>query len=341
MKKVLIITHSEDNECIDIVSRKIVEHGGEAIRFNVDDYPLHSSLSTCFENGEWKIYFDKDGVRHQLHDLEAVWFRRAHNLGGDVKDVIDKEFWGSILGEIRVTLFGFLESINCFQIGKYSVYRRLDSKEEQLKLANHLGLKIPETCITNNPEEAKRFVLDHPNGVITKMQSSFAIYQDGKENVVFTNTIGPDNLEDIESLQYCPMQFQEKINKKVELRITIVGDEVFAFAIDSQKLENSQTDWRKEGITFLNDWVPYELPGEISDKLLQMMDIYQMNYGAIDIIVTPEDDYYFLEVNSAGEFFWLDRLVDERISDQIAKVLLNKAPRRYTPVYETTTASLV
>ena len=54
MEKVLIITHTLDNECIDIVSRKIREHGGEPIRFNVDEYPLKYSLSSCFENGEWK-----------------------------------------------------------------------------------------------------------------------------------------------------------------------------------------------------------------------------------------------------------------------------------------------
>ena len=120
----------------------------------------------------------------------------------------------------------------------------------------------------------------------------------------------------------------------MELRITIVGDEVFAFAIDSQKTENAKLDWRKEGRTLIADWIPYELPLDIKEKLLQMMDIYQINYGAIDIIVTPEDEYYFLEINSAGEFFWLDRLIDGAISEQIANVLLGNVYRRYTPVLE-------
>ncbi|MNY05372.1 hypothetical protein D3C86_1380920 [compost metagenome] len=64
------------------------------------------------------------------------------------------------------------------------------------------------------------------------------------------------------------------------------------------------------------------------------MDIYQINYGAVDIIVTPENEHYFLEINSAGEFFWLDRLIDGAISDQIAKVLAGEAPRRYVPVLQ-------
>ena len=222
--------------------------------------------------------------------------------------------------------------MNCFQIGKFSQYRRLDSKEEQMKIASSLGLKIPETCITNNPDEAKKFVLSHPKGAITKMQSSFAIDRGGVEHVVFTNVITEDNLEAIDSLQYCPMQFQEKLEKQKELRITIVGDAVFSFAVDSQKLDNAKIDWRREGVELLDQWEPYDLPEPIKQKLLKMMDIYQINYGAVDIIVTPENEHYFLEINSAGEFFWLDRLIDGAISDQIAKVLSDEAPRRYIPV---------
>ncbi|WP_136667015.1 MvdC/MvdD family ATP grasp protein [Flavobacterium sp. H122] len=334
MKKVLIITHSKDNECIEVVSKKIKEQNGLPIRFNVDEYPLKYSISSCYEDNEWKVYLDYQGVRVSIHDAEAVWYRRSHNLGAGLSEALDKEFLSSVYGEIRTTLFGMLESLNCFQISKFSQYRRLDSKEEQMKIASYLGLKIPETCITNNPQEAKKFVQQRPNGVISKMQSSFAIMKDGVENVVFTNLVTEEDLDDIDTLQYCPMQFQEKLEKKLELRVTIVGDEAFAFAVDSQKSESAKVDWRKDGNALIADWVPYELPLDVKEKLLQMMDVYQINYGAVDIIVTPEDEYYFLEINSAGEFFWLDRIIDGAISAQLASVLLGNANRRYTPVLE-------
>lgn len=336
MKKVLIITHSADNECIEVVSSKIREKNGVPIRFNVDEYPLKYSITSGFENGEWAVYLHNEETKTAIHDVESVWYRRSHNLGSGLSNVLEAEFLSSVHGEIRATLFGMLESLNCFQISKFSQYRRLDSKEEQMKIATHLGLKVPETCITNNPEEAKKFVMQRPNGVISKMQSSFAIMRDGIENVVFTNIVKAEDLDDIDSLKFCPMQFQEKLDKKLELRVTIVGDKVFTFAIDSQKNDNAKIDWRKEGRTLIEDWVPYELPSDISEKLLRMMDIYQINYGAIDIIVTPNEDYYFLEVNSAGEFFWLDRLINGSISEQIANVLLGESFRRYEPVLEET-----
>ena len=341
MKKVLIITHTKDNDCINKVSDHIRKLGGEVVRFNVDLYPLHSSLSTEYEDGEWKIYLNAEGSVQTLHDVDAVWYRRSFNLGDGLREVLEGEYLSSVHGEIRQVLFGMLEGLNCFQIGRVSQYRRLDSKEEQMKIASSLGLLVPDTCITNDPVRARRFVEAHPAGVIAKMQSSFAIYREGNEHVVFTNTVTKENLEQIDTLQYCPMQFQEQIEKAVELRITIVGDAVFCFAVNSQNLENAKVDWRREGMELLDKWVPYELPQDIQDKLLQLMDVYQVNYGAIDIIVTPTGEYYFLEINAAGEFFWLDYLIENAISEQIAKVLLGVVPRRYTPMAVPTVKELV
>jgi glutathione synthase/RimK-type ligase-like ATP-grasp enzyme len=224
-------------------------------------------------------------------------------------------------------LFGMLEALPCFQIARYSKYRRMDSKEEQLRMAVKHGLRIPATCITNWPEQAKAFVEQH-KPVVTKMQSSFAVYKGEDEHVVFTNEITDAHLQDLGSLQLCPMTFQQKLEKKLELRVTIVGKKIFAFSIDSQKMDNARVDWRKEGAAMVEDWKPYELPVEIQRQLLSFMDEYMLNYGAIDLILTPDNEYYFLEINAAGEYFWLDMLCDYEISKQIAAVLLGDAERR-------------
>ena len=63
-------------------------------------------------------------------------------------------------------------------------------------------------------------------------------------------------------------------------------------------------------------------------RVLAFMDDCGLNYGAIDIILSPDDQYYFLEVNAAGEYFWLDRLCNHAISGQIGAVLLGNAERR-------------
>jgi glutathione synthase/RimK-type ligase-like ATP-grasp enzyme len=242
--------------------------------------------------------------------------------------VLDKEFLPSSIGELRRTLFGMLEGLPCFQLERYSTYRRLDSKEEQLRMAAECGLEVPATCITNSPERLKTFIQDTGKPIVAKMQSAFAITREGREHVVFTNEINENHLEELQRLAYCPMTFQEKLPKALELRVTVAGKEIFAFSIDSQQLPEARTDWRKEGAALMEDWQPYELPGQVKAALLHLMDRYGLNYGAIDLVLTPEGKYYFLEVNAAGEFFWLDKLCHSAISRQLAAVLLGKAERR-------------
>lgn len=331
--KILIITHTEDNNCVELVTEALEQLGAEVVRFDIDKYPLETSLTSEFFENEWHTHLTEGDKKHRIDDITALWFRRAYNLGRGLSGEIDKKFLGAALGELRQTLFGMTESMPCYHFGKMSQYRRMDSKEEQLKVANHLGLKIPQTCITNDPQTAKEFVKKCKDGAIAKMQSGFAIYEEGVEHVVFTNIVDENTLEEIDTLRYCPMQFQELIPKEKELRVTIVGDKVFSFEIDSQKIENAKVDWRKEGVELIEDWKPHTLPEEIENKLLALMDFYGIDYGAIDLILTPEQQYYFLEVNAAGEFFWIDRLCDGAISKQIAEVLNGTAKRRGKVLY--------
>lgn len=328
MNKILIITHTGDNFSIEKVTEYIEKNNCEVIRFDVDLYPLQNKLSTIFQDGEWVSYLETADTKIRVDDVAAVWYRRAYNIGNGLKEEMDSKFYGAAMGEIRNTLFGFLESFDCYSLGKPSVYRRLDSKEEQLKIADKIGLKIPATCLTNNPEEAKQFIIKHEN-VVAKMQTGFAIYEDGVESVVFTNVVKEDKFEELESLLYCPMQFQKMIQKKRELRVTVVGQDVYAFEIDSQQFEDAKVDWRKDGVNLIDKWLPTELPKDIEEKVLELLDVYNVDYGALDIIVSPEDDYYFIEINAAGEFFWLDNLTEGNlISKSIADVLCDKARRR-------------
>lgn len=328
MSKVLIITHTADNEAVTSVIQHIKALGGECIRFNVDLYPLACRLTTQYSGGQWRLWLENEAGPHSLGDITAVWYRRSYNIGKGLETVLDKEFLQSSIGEVRRTLFGMLEGLPCFQLERYSVYRRLDSKEEQLRIAADCGLNVPATCITNSPDRLKAFMEATGKPIVAKMQSSFAIYREGREHVVFTSEINDHHLEQLQQLAYCPMTFQEKLPKALELRVTVVGKEIFAFSIDSQQLPDAQTDWRKEGAALVEDWRPYELPEDVKTGLLQMMDIYGLNYGAIDLVLTPEGKYYFLEVNAAGEFFWLDKLCGYAISRHLAAVLLQQAERR-------------
>ena len=330
-KKVLIITHSQDNLCVERVIDAIERSGAEAYRFQSDQYPVFVQIiATIDEHGKVQRKLISPEFELDLEQISAIWYRRLR-VGSNLEQYMQQEYIGATLQEANSTLRGTLDSMDVFQLDYYMKHRIAANKFQQLKLAQSIGMKIPPTLLTNQLSSAKAFYEQQHQNAIVKMQSSFAIYDDrGQEQVVFTNKVTPELLEEQgeQPLQLCPMQFQSNIIKKRELRITVVSDQLFVAAIDSQKMDSAKYDWRKEGRNLLKDWYPCEIPQKLKQQILQLMDIYQLNYGAFDFIETPEGELIFLEVNAGGEFCWLDDLFNQGISTAIADTLLGLLPQR-------------
>ena len=124
-----------------------------------------------------------------------------------------------------------------------------------------------------------------------------------------------------------PNEVSGKIEKKLELRTTIVGKKCFTIAIDAQEHALGKIDWRKSSHETIDWWFRYDLPKEIEEKLLTYNEHFHLNYAAADIIINPDDEYIFLESNPAGEFNWADNIYDGEIADEIAELLLGNRPR--------------
>jgi MvdD family ATP-grasp ribosomal peptide maturase len=320
---VLIITHSNDNESISLVTQAIESQGGKAFRFDTDRFPTEVQLDIYYSNTE-RCVLVADDQKLDLNEVTAVWYRRIA-IGGKIPQTMDKQLRQASIQESRATIQGMIASIRGFHFDPIPNIRRAENKQLQLQVAREIGLDTPRTLTTNNPQAVKEFAAECQEGIITKMLSSFAVYDEkGREQVVFTNPVKSEDLEHLEGLRFCPMTFQENIAKALELRITIVGKSIFSAAVDSQALDKSRYDWRKQGVALLDAWQPHTLPQDVADKLLQLMAYFGLNYGAIDVILTPDNRYVFLEVNPVGEFFWLDLCAGLPISRAIAKVLLHQ-----------------
>ena len=226
------------------------------------------------------------------------------------------------LGEASAAVHGMLASLNAFRVDHLHYIRQAENKQLQLQIARELGLDTPRTLTTNDPAAVRAFAKSCEGEMVTKMLSSFAIYDEGKELVVFTNAVKPEDLADLSGLSLCPATFQELLPKALEIRATVVGQRVMSAAVDSQLSARAAHDWRRDGLRMLKEWRPYQLPLEVEEKILRLMDYFSLNYGAIDIILTPDGKHVFLELNPCGEFFWLERSPGLPISDAIADLLL-------------------
>lgn len=326
MKKVLIVTRSDDPYSTPAVAQALEARDAMPILLYSDRYPLEVFVSTEHATGQPPQGTLRMGERSvELGDLSAVWYRRfvpgarlPAELGDELAPSVD---------ESRRTLWGTIAALDCFQMDPLVAVRNADHKEQQLVLAADAGLDVPASLFTNDARQARRFHAAHGGRIITKMQHSFAIYRDGIEHVVFTNPVSESDLEALETLRFCPMTFQEVLDKQVELRVTVVGKKVMAAAVDSQQSAAAQFDWRRDGTGLLRDWQPYTLSPQVQSGLLRLTERMGLNYAAADFIVTPQGRCVFLEVNAVGEFFWLEQSPGLPISEAIADVLVGHSER--------------
>lgn len=324
---VLIITKSDDNDSVTMVADAIAERGGRGFRLDTDRFPTEVSLIAEYNKSSERLAFISDAGELDSKEITAIWHRRL-NIGGQIPASMDKQMRRASVGESQASLHGMLASISAFRIDPVLRIRNAEHKQLQIQVARKIGLDTPRTLTTNDPAAVRNFAKSCETGIIAKMLSSFAIYEDGLEKVVFTNPVAPEDLEDLSGLRYSPMTFQEMVPKSLELRVTVVGTSVFSASIDSQSSERATYDWRRDGVAMVEDWKDYDLPKDVEARVLQLMDYFGLNYGAIDIIATPDGRHVFLEVNPVGEFFWLEKSPGLPISKAIADVLLGRAPRR-------------
>jgi glutathione synthase/RimK-type ligase-like ATP-grasp enzyme len=206
--------------------------------------------------------------------------------------------------------------------------RRADNKPLQLKWASEVGLRVPRTLVTNDEAAVRRFAGECVDGFVAKTLSSFVITGgDGRERAVYTRVVRDDDLQDMGGLRLSPMQFQELVPKACDVRCTVVGTAVFTAALETPLLENGCVDWRIEGQALADAWEPHVLPPDAEGAVLSLLDRFGLNYGAIDMILTPDGEYVFLEVNPAGEFLWLDDVGSVAISEAVAGVLVGEGRR--------------
>jgi len=331
---ILMITYSGDNESIPLVRKLIENQGGRVFRFDTDHFPTRDRVALGYGQGMAEQLVTTADGSIALDRIDAIWYRRMR-IGACLPADMDPQLRAPSVEESRRTFLGMLASCDAFILDPFDNIRCSEVKQWQLKLARQLGMCVPNSLITNDPDAVRAFARANPAGIVTKMQASFAVYREGVEHVVFTNTLDEAALDDLEGLDLCPMTFQEKVPKQLELRVTVVGDRIFTAAVDSQVSDRALDDWRRDGQAFTEAWRPYDLPPAEAEKVLALMDRLKLNYGALDIILTPDGRYVFLEINPAGEWFWLDIYTGLPIARAIADVLMGKSYRRPTRLFGT------
>jgi hypothetical protein len=189
----------------------------------------------------------------------------------------------------------------------------------QLKYAEQVGFRVPPTLISNKFDTVNEFVVDDRDK--SYIFKTLTPYMPPAGMMTYTTLINGQIVdEQKDSIKIVPGIFQEFIKKQFELRVTIVGNDIFPARINSQCSDEAKIDWRKDIFNF-DLYSSGILDHELESRLLSLHRKLGLFYGAYDLIVDNEENCFFMEVNPAGQWMWLEQALGFPISQRIAEAL--------------------
>ncbi len=309
---VVIIAQPDDVHALCVGKRIETEHGAEAIIVDAADYPEKWQLTWMVENGVDSSYrLTVEGVHYEGEQITGVWWRRVrrHVIPQSVTDPRVRQF---SVDEAKAAFQGWIYSLGDKVVNPLMAEYAAHQKPYQLHHASMVGLRIPRTVVTNDATEVIEFHRKEKGNVIFKVLTGTDF------QFTETRTLEEDYISKLENLKFAPAIFQEKIVATADIRVTIVGDELFPVSIHPQH-PGASLDWR---LDIGAEIQPHTLPDDIAKKLIALQQALGIKFGAVDLRLTEGGEYVFLEVNPAGQWLFAEIHGQQKISSALARKLL-------------------
>jgi glutathione synthase/RimK-type ligase-like ATP-grasp enzyme len=345
-KRILILTELGDVHAY-AVCEALRCKGADPILWHTSDFPSRSIESISIEG--YSLRIDVRGPNLQLFDVEidAVWHRRpSYVIPEDRLHPADRPVANQECSVFRRSLFKLLAP-KAFWVNPVDSAIAAGRKPVQQWLATTVGFKTPASLYSNDPSEIRAFLARHGGQAVCKPFRSATWQDESTTYMCYTALLTEDRLVvSDELLQAVPGVYQELVPKAYELRVTLIGERAFAAKILSQQSETGKLDWRKAYHEL--EMQPYDLPDSVAAACRALLSRMGLVFGCFDLVVTPEGEYVFLEVNEMGQFLFvehysglplLDAFTDFLIRGELEPGWEPKAGGvRYSEVYETAAA---
>ena len=196
-------------------------------------------------------------------------------------------------------------------------------KLTNLLTAKEAGFNIPETLITGNKIELQNFFNKNEEIITKVLRFPFNTKTDNFfYSTPKTFLVNQSHIDKLDS-NFSPTFCQKYIKKLYEIRVFIFKSMYYPMAIFSQQNEKTMIDYRNESEDKPNRCVPIILPKKIKKQIDVFMKLSELDSGSIDIIVTPDNQFFFLEINPQGQLDWVSKNCNYNIEMEIANYLIN------------------
>lgn len=281
---------------------------------------LPDRFSCTYHPGGGTAELDADGRRLSEEDIASVWWRAVvpplfDAPNGQLVDYCTREL---------VSFYEGLEPIlkRSLWVSRPSAIESARNKPRQLELAKELGFRVLDTAVTNSPSEARRRAAERAT-VFKSIRSPRIPVDSGSHHTVFTTLLSGEALDGVEGIVSCPGILQEFLDKAGDVRVTVIGTEVFGVFIDSQAARASSVDFRL-GARDLS-YRAFDVSSGDAGRCRAMLSALGLQYGAFDFGLTRAGEMVFFEVNPNGQWGWLEQATGLPMRRALVELLLEQA----------------
>lgn len=299
----LIVTNANDKHA-DFVEIQLRERGVTYHRFNTESFPQHTAICLGFNNGDITSRLVTRNGEIDLRHTTHVWYRKPSPpiIDPAIIDPVARSFSEQ---EARTSLENLWETIPGLWVNDIFSMRRANNRFLQWRLAQELGFRMPTTMLTNSPTMARNFVHQVGGKVALKVIGQTLVACEDVVHAMYTRLCDEAVIAEMDAVRFTPSILQTYIEKRVEHRVTVIGDRVFDCIIESQTTTKTQIDWRRYDLANTPHRVGV-LPDSVAQQCVEITHRLGLLFSGIDLIETPDGDFIFLEINCSPQWGWIE-----------------------------------
>jgi hypothetical protein len=318
----MLILSNRDDVHARAVAWALERNGYVVELFDLDGVPATLRLTQHIDGAAAADGFRLRCGSEQVRLGGPVWLRRSGRIA--VPDHVRGEEAMFVRREAEHHVFSALLLLerSTRMTNPFSASRTCAHKPFQLGVARSLGIPIPETLVSNDPEEIRSFCRSGARKVIYKPMSVPFFSNESGPLLLETRRIRAEHLEEDDVLAAAPGLFQQEIDKAWEVRVLMLAGRTIALRFRPE--ERDAVDWRAGHRSGFCE--PIALPPKVEASCRLLLSQLGLDYGCIDLAIDGKGDFIFLEVNSEGQFLFMEQRVPEcRVLEHFTTFLMGMA----------------
>ncbi|MBE1159886.1 ATP-grasp domain-containing protein [Dyella acidiphila] len=290
---------------------------GAAVRWALEKNAVDTVMSPSLFTGDAARYSiwssDQDTRLHSSHfagddtGFRSAWYRRPMFPEPVAQLEADREFISRQWRYFQRNVFDLGAQLgNTLWVNQPVPGMMAESKLVQLQAARAAGLTFPELVVTNDAADVRELIERHGRVVYkTFYPQSWQSASTGGIYSLGVVLLDAHSELPEQAIATCPGIFQRYIDKAYDVRVTIIGSKFFAVRMLKQNGE-AYLDWRPSALAEETVMEPFELSQSMTDRLRDLMRRLDIVFGCVDLVVDRNGEAYFLEVNQAGQFLFVE-----------------------------------